>query len=120
MTLNKLTIVGAGTAGLVTALIFNARFPYFDIRVIKSDKIGIIGVGEGSTEHWSDFTEYCGIVNKDVVLNTDGTIKMGVMFEGWTPKKYFHSIISQFHEHRFGEYLAGFGARVSGNHSHNI
>ena len=47
MTLNKLTIVGAGTAGLVTALIFNARFPYFDIRVIKSDKIGIIGVGEG-------------------------------------------------------------------------
>ena len=113
MTLNKLTIVGGGTAGLITALILNARFPYFNIRIIKSDKIGIIGVGEGSTEHWSDFTEYCGIINKDVVLNTDGTIKMGVMFEGWTPKKYFHSIISQFHEHRFGEYLAGFGARVS-------
>ena len=46
MTLNKVTIVGGGTAGLITALVFNIRFPYIDLRIVKSDKIGIIGVGE--------------------------------------------------------------------------
>ena len=57
-TFNRITIVGGGTAGLATALIFNVRLKS-QIRIIKSDKIGIIGVGEGSTEHWDDFMKVC-------------------------------------------------------------
>jgi len=56
-----ITIVGGGTAGLITALILNQRLSD-KIRVIKSDKIGIIGVGEGSTEHWSHLMKVCNIV----------------------------------------------------------
>ena len=59
--MNKITIVGGGTAGLASALILRARFPSKEINLIKSDKLGIIGVGEGSTEHWSQFMQLCDI-----------------------------------------------------------
>ena len=58
----KIIIVGAGTAGLTAALILKRKFlENFDIKIIKSKDIGIIGVGEGSTEHWSDFMGWCGL-----------------------------------------------------------
>ena len=42
--MNKLCIVGGGTAGLVSALILKCRFPKINIEVIRSDKLGIIGI----------------------------------------------------------------------------
>ena len=63
----KIGIVGGGTGGLVTALILKARFSNFKIDIIKSDKIGIIGVGEGTTEHWQEFMNYCGISLKELL-----------------------------------------------------
>ena len=62
--MKKICIVGGGTAGLVTALILKTRFSSLQIDIIKSDKIGIIGVGEGSTEHWKEFTDFTGITIK--------------------------------------------------------
>ena len=46
------TIVGGGNAGLICALILRRVFSEYEITVVKSEKIGTIGVGEGSTEHW--------------------------------------------------------------------
>ena len=57
----KILIVGGGTAGLITALILKSRFESIQINIIKSDEIGIIGVGEGTTEHWSDFMKFTNI-----------------------------------------------------------
>ena len=56
--MKSLIIVGGGTTGLTTALILKKRFPNIKITIIKSDKIGILGVGEGTTEHWIDFCNY--------------------------------------------------------------
>ena len=50
-------IVGGGTAGYVTALILKSAYPETSIGLIKSDKIGIIGVGEGSTPNLLTFLE---------------------------------------------------------------
>ena len=50
--IKKIVVVGGGTAGMVSALILKSRFPSMQIDIICSKKIGIIGVGEGSTEHW--------------------------------------------------------------------
>ena len=47
--INKILIVGGGTAGLISALILKNRFSNLEIDVVKSDNIGIIVVGEGST-----------------------------------------------------------------------
>ena len=61
----KINILGAGTAGLVTALILKTKFSNYKINIIKSDDIGIVGVGEGSTEHWAEFMNYVGIKFED-------------------------------------------------------
>ena len=111
--MNKITIVGGGTAGLAAALILNKRFPNKQIVIIKSDKIGIIGVGEGSTEHWKEFMNYCGISHQDLIKHCDASIKLGVMFEGWTEKPYFHSVTNLLHRLRFGQYQAAFGEFIS-------
>ena len=65
--INKITIVGGGTAGLISALILKTRFKDKELEIIKSDKIGIIGVGEGTTEHWSNFMNYVGIDQKELI-----------------------------------------------------
>jgi flavin-dependent dehydrogenase len=81
-TLKRIAIVGGGTAGLVTALILKTRFPSFDIDVIRSEKIGIVGVGEGSTEHWTAFMDFIGAHYFDIVKECDSTFKSGILFKG--------------------------------------
>ena len=89
-----ITIVGSGTAGLLASLILRKAFPIAGIKVISSSKIGIIGVGEGSTEHWRQFVELCDIPIEEMLVETSGTHKYGIRFENWTTKNpdYFHSV----------------------------
>ena len=68
------TIVGGGTAGLVTALILQKRLNS-NLTIIKSDKIGIIGVGEGSTEHWEDFMQVCHLNLWEMLKVVTGILK---------------------------------------------
>lgn len=90
----KVTIVGSGTAGFISALILKKFFPIFDINIISSSKIGIIGVGEGSTEHWRSFMQMCEIPVGELLVETRGTHKYGIRFENWTnhTPDYMHSI----------------------------
>jgi hypothetical protein len=87
---NSIAIVGAGTAGLVSALILKTRFPNMKIDIICSKDIGIVGVGEGSTEHWKLFMEHVGIDSKDLIQRADATFKLGVMFQNWVEDDYLH------------------------------
>jgi flavin-dependent dehydrogenase len=113
--IKEVCIVGGGTAGLISALILKTRFPKKNIKIIKSDKIGIIGVGEGSTEHFRNFMNYCNITPKEIIKECDATIKLGVMFEGWTKVPYFHNLEDRIHSIKFGQYLAGFGFLINSN-----
>lgn len=90
----KLTIVGSGTAGLVTALMLKQAYPLYNISIISSSKIGIVGVGEGSTEHWKMFMQICKIPLAEMILETSATHKAGIRFENWTnhTPDYFHSV----------------------------
>ena len=92
----SIAIVGGGSAGLVTALILKTKFPNKKIDVIASKQIGIIGVGEGSTEHWREFMKYVGIDQYEMLEQTDGTLKLGIMFTNWAEKPYFHSVQSSY------------------------
>ena len=97
--MNKIKILGAGTAGLITALVLKQAYPKWQISVIESDSIGIIGVGEGSTEHWKVFTEYCDINTNTLIRETDAALKKGIKFENWNGdgKSYFHSLSEPFY-----------------------
>ena len=87
-------IVGSGTAGLITALMLREAFPASEITIISSSQIGIIGVGEGSTEHWSEFMKLCDIGLEEMIVSTDATHKYGIRYENWTTHtpRYFHSV----------------------------
>lgn len=93
--LPRVCIVGSGTSGLVSALLFNSFFPNMKITVISSKEIGIIGVGEGSTEHWRhNFQQPCNIDVNEMIRECAATHKYGIKFENWTTHtpSYFHSI----------------------------
>ena len=92
----KVTIIGSGTAGLISGLMLRSAFPLFDINIISSSQIGIIGVGEGSTEHWKMFMSMCNIPLVELLNETKATHKNGIRFENWTnhTPDYFHSVSS--------------------------
>lgn len=90
--IDTISVVGGGTAGFVAALVLKMRFPTSKVNVIRSTKIGIIGVGEGSTEHWHEFMQYIGVPFETVIKECDATFKCGIMFKGWANEDYMHSI----------------------------
>ena len=94
---NKIIIVGGGSAGYLTALILKQKFQEkINIKIIKSSAIGIIGVGEGSTEHWSDFLSFVKIDKELMVKECGATYKFGIMFKEWQDKNYLHSVDKDF------------------------
>jgi len=111
-----IVVVGSGTAGLISCIYLKQAFPKYNIKVISSSSIGIIGVGEGSTEHWRQFQDYCQIDPMDMVINTDATYKLGIRFEGWTnhTPDYFHSINSSGALHK-GNFIPSYADAVLKN-----
>jgi tryptophan halogenase len=89
--INSITVVGGGTAGLISAIMLRQRFD-FQINLIYSKNIGIIGVGEGSTEHFKHFLEFTGIDYKTLIKECDATFKGGIKFEGWSDKSFLHLV----------------------------
>lgn len=102
--MNKITVVGGGTAGLVAAIMLKSAFKSMNVTIIESDKIGIIGVGEGSTEHWKYFMRVGQIHLLELLRRTQATHKNGIRFENWTnhTPDYFHSVSGAPQNTHFG------------------
>lgn len=88
----KLTVLGGGTAGWLTALFLKKMLPSADITVIQNKKIGIIGVGEATTPPFIEFLSTLDINTLEFLRDVGGTIKNGISFENWNGnrEKYFH------------------------------
>jgi tryptophan halogenase len=99
--IDSLCILGGGTSGLVSALMARTAYPNLKITIIESSKLGIIGVGEGSTEHWKKFIDHVGISVPDLIRETGATYKIGIKFTNWhgDGTHYFHSLSEQFGWH---------------------
>jgi tryptophan halogenase len=69
--------------------------------MIESSQLGIIGVGEGSTEHWKKFIDHVGISVPDLIRESGATFKMGIKFTNWQGDgtHYFHSLSEQYGGH---------------------
>ena len=98
-------IVGSGASGCTTALMLRAYFPNLPIAIITPKDGKIIGVGEGTTEHWShSFSKAVNVDMVEFIKNCGATLKLGVDFEGWKSfrhkknTRYFHSLISEWHD----------------------
>lgn len=79
----NISVVGAGTAGLLAALYSKDEYPSANITIIHDDKTPIIGVGEGTTPLFPNFLYKVGISIEDIVQNCDGTIKNTVKLTNW-------------------------------------
>ena len=84
----EIVIVGGGTAGWLTALIASARHPNHNITVVESSKIGVIGVGESTTGHFTDIllnlTTNFGCDLQEFIVETGATLKYAIKHKGWT------------------------------------
>ena len=93
--IKDIVIVGGGTAGLISALYLKHYFPNINVKIVKSSQIGIIGVGEGSTEHWAEFMEDIGIDYFELINETNATVKIGILFNDWSysGSTYVHTVV---------------------------
>jgi tryptophan halogenase len=98
----KLLVVGGGTAGLVSALILKKRLN-IQVDLVYSKNVGIVGVGEGSTEHWRDFMQFIDIDPYTLIKECDATYKAGILFKNWSTRDYLHSVVDQFNS-KFSQY----------------
>lgn len=108
-----ITVVGGGSAGWMTANLLHKQLHQhgFEITVIESPTIGIIGVGEGSTPQLKVFFDILGIAESAWMPECDATYKHGIRFTGWTDlvhpqyDHYFHPFPSNQDHHSAGHFL---------------
>lgn len=111
---NKIIVVGGGTAGCISALILKTQFPQMNISIIESKNVGIIGVGESSTEHWSNFCQFVGIDALSAIIHCNATFKSGVYFENWSDKDFIHNISPPYAK-TYGSYYGVYAHLISNN-----
>jgi tryptophan halogenase len=89
--MKKVVVVGGGTAGWLTALFFK-RISNYDITVIDSSRVGILGAGEASTPNLQGLLMTLDISERDFLKSTGATMKFGNDFINWSSisSKFLH------------------------------
>ncbi len=87
----NIVVVGGGSAGWITALYIKKLYSSFDVTVVESKEIGILGAGEGSTPQIMSFLDNIGVELSDIIKNCDATVKNGIKFTNWNNDgKFFY------------------------------
>ncbi|WP_448547867.1 tryptophan halogenase family protein [Thalassotalea fusca] len=82
--ISNVVIVGGGTAGWISAaLLVKMLGKVLNIKLVESEQIGTIGVGEATIPPMVSFNNALGIREADFLKATQGTIKLGIEFENW-------------------------------------
>ena len=136
--IERMTIVGGGTAGWLTALILNAhlnrnpRERAVKIAVIESPRIPTIGVGESTIQNLKLALKSAGVNESEFQRKSNGSFKLGVHFIDWSHAKdgassaFFHplneipscgGLSPAYHFRRFGPHWLGtsFGENILPN-----
>ena len=82
----RITIVGGGTAGYLTALYFLKKNKDIDITWIYPENNKPIGVGEATVPYVTNFLKDLGITIEDVIGKIGGSLKIGARFDNWSGK----------------------------------
>lgn len=106
----NIVILGGGTAGWMCANLMRHKFnnQQFDITLVESPDIGIIGVGEGSTPQLKVFFDTLGINEQEWMPKCNATFKNGISFEDWSTQKSYASYFHPFPSMPDRQTAAGF------------
>ncbi len=100
----RVTVIGGGAAGWFAALVVRKIFhPNVEVKVIASEKIGIVGVGEGGLLNIVQILNHLEIPTGEFIKETKANYKLGFRYKGWRTgqqdDEYFHF----FMNHRLEE-----------------
>jgi len=92
--IQKVVIAGGGTAGwMAAAAMAKVLGKSIDIKLIESEEIGTVGVGEATIPTLLTYNRLLGINEQQFMAAVKGTFKLGIEFANWREKghSYIHS-----------------------------
>ena len=92
--IRRVVIAGGGTAGwMVAAGIAKVLGKLLDIKLIESDEIGTVGVGEATIPSLINYHSQLELNEQEFMAATQATFKLGISFENWrnVREDYIHS-----------------------------
>ena len=94
--IRKIVIAGGGTAGWMAAALLAKLAPNLQVRLIESEEIGTVGVGEATIPAIKTYNRLAGVDETAFMKATNATFKLGIEFAGWS-------------EGEHASYMHGFG-----------
>jgi tryptophan halogenase len=123
--MKKIVVLGGGSAGWLTSLLTREFYPDFDITLIESSEIGILGAGEGTVPHFVEVLDFLRIPVSALARECSATIKIGIKFTNWhgDGTSYFHDFMAKddleewsfddsFRRNKLATYLIGKGVHL--------
>ncbi|USA55593.1 tryptophan 7-halogenase [Acinetobacter sp. C32I] len=121
--LNRIVVVGGGTAGWFAALQLRQVFSSsVEVVVVSAPEIPIVGVGEGGVLNLLTVLHNLNVDLKDFIDKTGSTLKLGFRYERWRTGKaddyYYHLFSLPTPDFAWNEF--GFNPYLSGLFNHGI
>lgn len=116
----RILVLGGGTAGWMAANLMVRAWGKrgFEITLVESPDIGIIGVGEGSTPMLKTFMTSIGLDEADWMPACNATYKLGIRFDDWSTMpgfpRYFHPFPAQLDDLTSPPFYSNCRARRNG------